>query len=121
MIRFLCAVSVACLVTSGASAQVATSSGNGALLRVLDKVSGQSTNYELATGASLKIGQLTVALQACRYPKGAINSDAFAFLQVTETETAEQVFSGWMIATSPALNAMEHSRYDVWVLSCTTS
>ena len=29
-----------------------------------------------------------------------------------------QVFSGWMFASSPALNPLEHPVYDVWVLSC---
>ena len=33
-------------------------------------------------------------------------------------EQAEPVFSGWMFASSPALSAMEHPIYDVWVLSC---
>jgi hypothetical protein len=30
------------------------------------------------------------------------------------------VFSGWMIASSPALSAMDHPRYDVWILRCDT-
>lgn len=121
MKAFLTALSMACMASNGALAQQAVSSGTGAELRVLDKVSGQSSNYNLASGENVQIGQLTVALRACRYPEGAPSNDAFAFLEVSETETAVQVFSGWMIASSPALNAMEHSRYDVWVLRCKTS
>ena len=118
---FLISLSLACWVCSPVFAQQAVSSGTGAELRVLDKVSGQSSNYELASGSSLEIGQLTVALRACRYPEGAPSNDAFAYFDVSETATAVSVFSGWMIASSPALNAMEHSRYDVWVLRCKTS
>lgn len=29
------------------------------------------------------------------------------------------IFRGWMFASSPSLNAMEHPTYDVWVISCT--
>ncbi|WP_424438264.1 DUF2155 domain-containing protein [Planktotalea sp.] len=88
---------------------------------MLDKVSGQSSNYDVPTGQDLDIGKLSVVVRACRYPEGAPANDAFAFLEVSETETAVSIFKGWMIASSPALNAMEHSRYDVWVLRCITS
>ncbi len=121
MKKFLALLSVACLFVQPGFAQQAVSSGTGAELRVLDKVSGQSSNYDLASGENVEIGQLTLALRACRYPEGAPSNDAFAYLEVNETETAEAIFSGWMIASSPALNAMEHSRYDVWVLRCKTS
>jgi hypothetical protein len=30
----------------------------------------------------------------------------------------DPVFSGWMVASSPALSALDHPRYDVWVLNC---
>lgn len=32
----------------------------------------------------------------------------------------DRIFSGWMFASSPALNAMEHPVYDVWVIDCKT-
>ena len=28
------------------------------------------------------------------------------------------LFSGWMFASSPALSALEHPVYDVWVIDC---
>ncbi|MFT5180431.1 MAG: hypothetical protein ACI8S3_000304, partial [Alphaproteobacteria bacterium] len=28
------------------------------------------------------------------------------------------LFSGWMFASSPALSALEHAVYDVWVVDC---
>jgi hypothetical protein len=30
----------------------------------------------------------------------------------------EALFSGWMFASSPALSALEHPVYDVWVIDC---
>jgi hypothetical protein len=29
------------------------------------------------------------------------------------------LFKGWMFASSPSVNAMEHPTYDVWVINCT--
>lgn len=122
MLRGVVYASFACLwVALPSYAQQAVTSGNGAVLRVLDKVSGQSENYELATGGQMRLGPLTVLLRSCRYPNGNLSGDAFAYLDVFESDTAETLFSGWMIASAPALNAMEHSRYDVWVLRCKTS
>jgi len=44
--------------------------------------------------------------------------DAFAHLVIQNVDINETVFKGWMIASSPALNSLEHARYDVWVLRC---
>lgn len=41
---------------------------------------------------------------------------------VSEGPQAEgtNIFRGWMFASSPALNALEHPVYDVWVIDCKT-
>ena len=46
------------------------------------------------------------------------SSDAFALLTIRNTGADAPVFEGWMIASSPALNALEHPVYDIWVLDC---
>lgn len=33
----------------------------------------------------------------------------------------ERIFTGWMFADSPALNAVDHAVYDVWLIECKTS
>ena len=38
-----------------------------------------------------------------------------------EEVAGQREFSGWMIASTPALSAMDHSRYDIWVMRCATS
>lgn len=121
MIRRLCAMAALAMIPGIAAAQQAASPGNGAVLRALDKVSGQAENHEMVRGGQMTLGQLTVRLRECRYPEGNPTGDAWAYFDITDTDTSDMVFSGWMIASAPALNAMEHSRYDVWVLRCTTS
>ncbi len=111
---------IAALLAAPATAQVATSNGTGAILRALDKVSGRVKDLKIDVGQAEQLGRIQIALRECRYPRGNRSGDAFAFLTVRETGTEEDVFSGWMVASSPALNAMDHSRYDVWVLRCTT-
>ena len=109
------------LAATALPAQEATSTGNGAVLRGLDKLTGKATDIEILSGQSVQFGRIEIALRECRYPEGNRAGDAFAFLTVREAGEAEPVFRGWMVASSPALNAMDHQRYDVWVLRCMTS
>ena len=99
------------------AAQESVSQGTGVVLRGLDKVDGDIVDMSLSTGESAEIGRLTVRLRECRYPQGTA-TDAYAFLTISDTPGDNVVFDGWMIASSPALNALEHPRYDVWVLRC---
>lgn len=108
------------LAATGAAAQQKVNSGPGAMLRGLDKVSGQTVDIELQTGQTEAVFGLDVALGDCRYPVDNPTGDAFAYLTIWETGKADQLFDGWMIATSPALNALDHARYDVWVIRCIT-
>nr|WP_236940097.1 DUF2155 domain-containing protein [Falsihalocynthiibacter arcticus] len=97
------------------------SQGTGAVLRGLDRVSTELQDFELATGESFMVGPLLVTLKECRYPQDNPSGDAFAYLTIEDRLQGEIVFEGWMIGSAPALNALDHSRYDVWVLHCKTS
>jgi hypothetical protein len=90
-------------------------------LRVLDKLTGQVTNLTLQQGEAARIGFLSVTLNECRYPVDNPSGDAFTQLFVDDTKESTRLFSGWMLASAPALNAMDHPRYDVWALRCITS
>lgn len=92
--------------------------GQSALIRGLDKVNGHSQDVELVTGATAEVFGVLVTMHQCRYPADNPTGDAYAFLTIREPETAQVQFEGWMIASSPALNALDHRRYDVWVLRC---
>ncbi|WP_323770382.1 DUF2155 domain-containing protein [Antarctobacter sp.] len=102
-----------------AGAQEKASNGTGAVLRGLDKLNAKVTDIVLQNGETEVLGLIEIALKECRYPEGDPSGDAYAFLTIREAGVAKPVFSGWMIASSPALNAMDHARFDVWVLRCT--
>ena len=102
-----------------AAAQQATGA-RGGVIRVLDKLTGQVTDLDLGQGQAASQGRLTVLLDECRYPTDNPASDAFAHLTISDAMQTQPVFSGWMVASSPALSALDHARYDVWVLHCDT-
>lgn len=93
-----------------------------ALLRGLDKMAGRASDIRVAAGAEASYGRLRLMVVECREPPAGESADAFVFLKIWDPdEGAEPVFSGWMFASSPALSAMDHQRYDIWALSCATS
>lgn len=94
---------------------------SGGVLRALDRVSGVVRDLDLSNGQSVRYSSLVVTLSECRYPEGNPNGDAYGHVVVQPANAGAPVFAGWMIASSPALNAMDHPRYDVWLLRCTTS
>lgn len=95
-------------------------SAQGGVVRWLDKVSGETGDVELSRGQSAQNGRLTIQLDDCRYPSDASPTEAYAHLTIMDRLMERPAFSGWMIASSPALSAMDHSRYDVWILRCLT-
>ncbi len=97
--------------------QPATQQGTTVSLRALDKMLGQPTDIELSMGQAVVFGRIAIRVIECRYPTADPEGDAFAHLEVLNMDGVA-LFDGWMIASSPALSALEHPRYDVWVLRC---
>lgn len=96
----------------------AAARGQGGLLRGLDKVTGATSDLPLRVGEAVMFGRLEVRMGECRYPADDPDSDAYAELTITDTVARHTVFSGWMVASSPALSALDDARYDIWVVSC---
>ncbi len=92
--------------------------GKGAMLRGLDKTNAEVRDLEVANGGEVFFGTLSIRMTECRYPEGDQAADAYAYLVIRDIPREKTMFSGWMIASSPALNALEHPRYDVWILNC---
>ena len=99
----------------------ASTADQGVQLRALDKISGEVVDFDLTPGQTKQLGRIQVTLGECRYPTGNPASDASAYLTIRNAGDEAAAFAGWMIASSPALNGLDHARYDVWVLRCITS
>lgn len=87
-------------------------------LRALDRMLGQPTDIEMGVGETVIYGRIVIHVRECRYPSDDPASDAFAYIEILDQQ-GNGLFAGWMIASAPVLNALEHPRYDVWVLRCT--
>ncbi|WP_373353337.1 DUF2155 domain-containing protein [Pseudoroseicyclus sp. CXY001] len=114
------AIALGLLAATPLAAQDVATEARGGIVRVLDKITGAVTDLTLMAGETQEIGHLTVTLGQCRYPTANPSGDAFEWLVVHYQDAPEPVFRGWMIASAPALNPMDHPRYDVWALSCLT-
>ena len=105
----------------GAAQDSQTATGTGAVLRVLDKINGEVQDITLPNGGAGAVWRMQVELGECRYPAGNPAGDGIAFVTLRQEGQPDPVFRGWMFASAPALNALDHPRYDVWVIRCTTS
>lgn len=92
-----------------------------AVLRGLDKITARVVRLEVEVGDSTTFGTLTVTVRACRGTTPEERPENAAFLEIEDEppgEPAETVFSGWMFSSSPAISALDHAVYDVWVVDC---
>jgi hypothetical protein len=121
MMRTLLA-SLALLIAAAAPAYA-----ERAVIRGLDKVTGHARDYTLTLGRAARIGTLEVVARACRKnapeetPEVRIYVEVFDHPPVTEAQPEAQrveLFHGWLFASSPGLNAVEHPVYDIWAIDC---
>ena len=101
--------------------EVRALSASGVTLKGLDKVSGVVTDLNIAVGETAGVGRIEVTLGECRYPEDNATGEGYAWLIIRDPGRDTVLFEGWMVASSPALNALDHPRYDVWVIRCTTA
>lgn len=118
---FLSAALTLFLVPATAFALVPSIEKPVAVLRALDKVTARVEELNIPTGQPFKFGTLIITLRACRVTPPEETPEAAAFLEISELKPNEpqaDIFHGWMYASSPALSAMEHPVYDIWVTGC---
>lgn len=104
-----------------ASAAVPSEDRSVAVLRALDKITARVEELSIPVERPLKFGTLIITVHACRVTPPEETPEAAAFLDVQEMKPGSgesNVFRGWMFASSPALSAMEHPVYDLWVIGC---
>jgi hypothetical protein len=92
-----------------------------AVFNGLDKITGLTTTFEIAIGEEKRFGGLIVKPAACYSRPATEEPKTSSFVQVDEIEAdnaRKRIFSGWMFAESPGLNAVEHPIYDVWLTGC---
>ena len=99
--------------------------GNIGVFQGLDKITARIKTFEIKVGVQKKFGILDIDLQKCVYSKPLDEPESIAYIKVLDksdkysvTKEKALIFEGWIFASSPALNAMEHPVYDVSLISC---
>lgn len=96
----------------------------GVILGGIDKVAARTAKFEINLRQQAVYNTLIIKAYACKTRPPEEPPESAAFLEILERKpdgTMQKLFSGWMFASSPALNALEHPVYDVWVVSCKTA
>lgn len=103
-------------------AQVANRVSNPvAVFSGLDKITGRITTFDVYIGETFQFGALQVTPRVCytSLADEATRTDGFVEVnEITLNKKIKRIFSGWMFADSPGLNAVEHPIYDVWLKDC---
>ncbi|WP_354190077.1 DUF2155 domain-containing protein [Bartonella silvatica] len=92
-----------------------------AIFSGLDKITGRTTRFEVALGEVYQYGSLQVIPRACYTSSKDEPNRTTGFVEVNEIrldKKIRRIFTGWMFADSPGLNAVEHPIYDVWLKDC---
>jgi hypothetical protein len=87
----------------------------------LDKITGRIITFEVYIDETVQFGALRVTPHVCytRPPTETAQTDAFVDVdEITLDDEIRRIFTGWMFAASPGLNAVEHPVYDVWLTDC---
>jgi hypothetical protein len=96
--------------------------GKGAILQGLDKVTARISTLEADVGQTVSFGSLSITVRRCQRSRPDQKLERAAFLEIDSTDPAtkqkKRVFSGWMFMSNPAISALEHPVYDVWVKDC---
>ena len=106
---------------SAAPAAAETISNPIAAFSGLDKITGRITNFDVYIDETVQFGALQITPRVCytRPPNEAQRTSVFIEVdQVSLKGGAQRIFTGWMFADSPALNAIDHPVYDIWLVDC---
>lgn len=92
-----------------------------AVFAALDKVTARISKLEVPVNETVEFGSLRVTPRVCytRSPTEPPKTTTYVDVQEIDLDGSEtKLFSGWMFAESPGLNAVEHPVFDVWLTAC---
>ena len=90
----------------------------------IDKITGRIINFDVYVDETVQFGALQVTPRVCYASPENQEPKTDSFVEVDEItldRKIRRIFTGWMFAESPGLNAVEHAVYDVWLKACKTT
>jgi hypothetical protein len=119
--RTLLAAALVLPAVAAGPAQAEKVGNKVAVFTGLDKITGRIITFDVYTDETVQFGALRVTPRVCytRPPTEPAQTDAFVEVdEITLDDKIQRVFTGWMFAASPGLNAVEHPVYDIWLNDC---
>jgi hypothetical protein len=90
----------------------------------LDKITGRITKFDVYIDETVQFGALQITPRVCYTRPPTETQRTSVFVEVDQVSLKGQItrlFTGWMFADSPALNAIDHAVYDIWLDDCRQS
>lgn len=87
----------------------------------IDKITGRIITFDVYIDETVQFGALQVTPRVCYSRPISEKPKTTSFLEVDEItldRKIRRIFTGWMFADSPGLNAVEHPVYDIWLNDC---
>ena len=112
------AVALCAFCDVAAAANIET---NMAHMQAMDKITGRVSEIDVPVNGEAKFGSFSIVVRRCVTRSPEETPENTAFVDVVDnynTDDPINIFKGWMFSSTPALNAVEHPIYDVWLLKC---
>ena len=94
---------------------------NTAVMQAMDKITGQVDLIEVPVNQEVTFGTFSILVRECKTRSPEETPENFAFVDVVDNTISHgsiNIFKGWMLSSSPALNPIAHPIYDVWLIKC---
>lgn len=114
-------LAAACLLLAAPAPAAPVLRHQTVVLQALDKVTARTSLIEAPIGEEVRLGTLGITARSCLETPPTEPPESAAFLEIRTLDPGQppaSVFTGWMFASTPALSALEHPVYDVWVIDC---
>ncbi len=116
-------LSIQVLIASLFSIQASATeiSTNAALMQAMDKVTGRVNKITVPVKSEISYGDFSLILRECKKRPAEETPENFAFIDVSDKSFGTDeynIFRGWIVSSTPGINAIEHPIYDVWLLEC---
>lgn len=118
-IKYTISVLALCLFSYSVKAEEIST--NAALMQAMDKVTGRVNKVTVPVNSKVNYGDFSLVLRACKKRPAEETPENFAFVDVTDKSFGEDeynIFRGWLLSSTPGINAIEHPIYDMWLLEC---
>ncbi len=124
MIKQSFILGLAALTLSALPAQAETIANPIAQFDGLDKITGRVTSFDVYIDETVQYGALQITPRACYTRPSTETQRTSVFVEVDQVSLqgdTSRIFTGWMFAESPALNAIDNAVYDIWLTDCKQS